>query len=58
MRGPNCVRDSRDLRAALAIPVYDENANANAGRALAALQAHELFLSTRNAPAGGEQQRR
>ena len=56
MRGPNCVRDSRDLRAALAIPVYDENANA--GRALAAMQAHELYLSARNAPAGGDQQRR
>jgi acyl-CoA synthetase (NDP forming) len=38
-------REFRDRAVALGIPVYDEMSNA--GRALAALQAHERFLHTR-----------
>jgi acyl-CoA synthetase (NDP forming) len=49
-------RAFRASAVAMGIPVYDENANA--GRALAAMQTHEMFLSARNSPAGGEQQRR
>jgi len=49
-------RAFRASAVAMGIPVYDENANA--GRALAAMQAHELYLSARNAPAGGDRQHR